>query len=80
MTVIGSALGYKTKIVMPENQRSKGEKINLLKYLGAEVILTKQLPFSDPNNYIQLAKKIALMEDALWTNQFDNLANRESSY
>ena len=57
LTVIGNALGYKTKIVMPENQSI--EKINLLKYLGAEVVLTKQLPFTDPNNYIQLAKRIA---------------------
>ena len=76
LTVIGNALGYKTKIVMPENQSI--EKINLLKYLGAEVVLTKQLPFTDPNNYIQLAKRIAKEENAIWTNQFDYLANREA--
>ena len=76
LTVIGNALGYKTKIVMPENQSI--EKINLLKYLGAEVVLTKQLPFTDPNNYIQLAKRIAKEENAIWTNLFDNLANREA--
>ena len=76
LTVIGNALGYKTKIVMPENQSI--EKINLLKYLGAEVVLTKQLPFTDPNNYIQLARRIAEEENAIWTNQFDNLANREA--
>ena len=76
LTVIGNALGYKTKIVMPENQSV--EKINLLKYLGAEVVLTKQLPFTDPNNYIQLARRIAEEENAIWTNQFDNLANREA--
>ena len=76
LTVIGNALGYKTKIVMPENQSI--EKINLLKYLGAEVVLTKQLPFTDPDNYIQLAKRIAKEENAIWTNQFDNLANREA--
>ena len=76
LTVIGNALGYKTKIVMPDNQSI--EKINLLKYLGAEVVLTKQLPFTDPNNYIQLAKRIAKEENAIWTNQFDNLANREA--
>ena len=76
LTVIGNALGYKTKIVMPENQSI--EKINLLKYLGAEVVLTKQLPFTDPNNYIQLAKRIAKEENAIWTDQFDNLANREA--
>ena len=76
LTVIGNALGYKTKIVMPDNQSI--EKINLLKYLGAKVILTKQLPFTNPNNYIQLARRIAEEENAIWTNQFDNLANREA--
>ncbi|MDC0651860.1 cysteine synthase A [Alphaproteobacteria bacterium] len=76
LTVIGNALGYKTLIVMPDNQSI--EKINLLKHLGARVVLTKQLPFSNPNNYIQLAKKIAKEKNAIWTNQFDNLANREA--
>ena len=76
LPVIGNALGFNTKIVMPENQST--EKINLLKYLGAEVVLTKQLPYTDPNNYIQLAKRIAKEENAIWTNQFDNLANREA--
>ncbi len=76
LTIIGNALGYKTKIVMPDNQSK--EKINLLKYLGAKVILTKQLPYENPNNYIQLAKKIAKNENAIWTNQFDNIANREA--
>ena len=76
LTVIGNALGYKTKIVMPDNQSI--EKINLLKYLGAKVVLTKQLPFTEPNNYIQLARRIAEEENAIWTNQFDNLANREA--
>ena len=76
LTVIGNAMGYNTKIVMPDNQSI--EKINLLKYLGAEVILTPQLPYSDPKNYIQLAKKIAKNENAIWTNQFDNVANRDA--
>ena len=55
LTVIGSAMGYKTIIVMP-NDQSK-EKIDLLKQLGAEVVLTEKAPFTDPKNYIQLSKK-----------------------
>ncbi len=74
LTVIGSALGYKTVIIMPENQSI--EKINTLKYLGAEVILTEQVPFENPKNYIKLSKRIAKERNAFWTNQFDNLANR----
>ena len=76
LTVIGNALGYRTVIVMPNNQSI--EKIRSLKFLGAEVILTDQVPFDNPNNYIQLSKKIAKERNAIWTNQFDNLANREA--
>ena len=76
LTVIGSALGYKTIIVMPNNQSI--EKINTLKFLGAEVILTEQVPYNNPKNYIQLSKNIAKKKNALWTNQFDNIANREA--
>ncbi len=76
LTIIGNALGYKTIIVMPDNQSI--EKINLLKNIGAEVILTKQLPFENPKNYIKLAQSIAKERNAVWTNQFDNVANREA--
>ena len=76
LTVIGRALGYKTVIVMPNNQSI--EKINTLKFLGAEIILTDQVPYNNPKNYIQLSKSIAKKKNALWTNQFDNLANREA--
>ena len=57
LTVIGSAMGYKTIIVMP-NDQSK-EKIETLKQLGAELILTEKAPFTDKKNYIQLSKQIA---------------------
>ena len=76
LTIIGSALGFKTVIVMPNNQSK--EKIDTLKYLGAEIILTDQVPFTNPKNYIKLSEKIAKEKNAYWTNQFDNLANREA--
>ncbi len=76
LTIIGSALGYKTVIIMP-NDQSK-EKIQTLKTLGAEVILTDKAPFTDKKNYIQLSKQIARERGAIWANQFDNLANRKA--
>ena len=76
LTIIGSAKGYKTIIVMP-NDQSK-EKIDFLKQLGAKVVLTEKAPFKDKKNYIQLSKKIAEEENANWSNQFDNLANRKA--
>ena len=76
LTIIGSAKGYKTIIVMPDDQSK--EKIDLLRQLGAEVVLTKKAPFTDQKNYIQLSKKIAEEKKANWSNQFDNLANRKA--
>ncbi len=76
LTIIGSAMGYKTIIVMPDDQSK--EKISLLRQLGAEVILTEKAPFTDQKNYIQLSKRIAKEKKANWSNQFDNLANRKA--
>ena len=76
LTIIGAAMGYKTVIVMP-NDQSK-EKIDTLKFLGAKVVLTEKAPFTDSRNYIKLSKKIAVDKNAMWANQFDNLANRKA--
>tara|TARA_A100001015_G_scaffold289124_1_gene360658 strand:- start:1270 stop:2247 length:978 start_codon:yes stop_codon:yes gene_type:complete len=76
LTVIGNSLGYRSVIVMPKNQSI--EKVSTLKYLGAEVILTDQVPYDNPKNYIQLSKSISKKRNAIWTNQFDNLSNREA--
>ena len=76
LTVIGSAMGYKTVIVMPNDQSE--EKIQTLRNLGAEVVLTEKAPYTDKKNYIQLSKKIAEERNAIWSNQFDNLANRKA--
>ena len=76
LTILGNSLGFKSVIVLPENQSK--EKINMLKYLGAEVIITEQVPYENPKNYIKLSKKIAQERNAIWTNQFDNLNNREA--
>ena len=76
LTVMGNALGYRTVIVMPENQSI--EKVNMLKFLGAEVILTEQAPYENPKNYIKLSESISKQRKAIWANQFDNLANREA--
>ncbi len=76
LTILANSMGYKTLIVMPNNQSY--EKIEALKYLGASIVLTKPAPYTDPDNYIQKAKKIAVEKNAVWTNQFDNLANRSA--
>ncbi|KAA1071068.1 hypothetical protein PGTUg99_009360 [Puccinia graminis f. sp. tritici] len=69
--------GYRCIIYMPNTQSP--EKINVLKKLGAEVYPVPAVPFDDPQNYNHQAARCAeSMENAVWTNQFDNLANRQA--
>jgi len=76
---ICNAKGYKCVIVIPETQSQ--EKMDALRTLGAEVRPVPAVPYKDPNNYVKLSGRIAEeMENAIWANQFDNLANRQAHY
>ncbi|HTL88995.1 MAG TPA: cysteine synthase A [Leptolyngbya sp.] len=76
---ICNAKGYKCLIIIPETQSQ--EKIDLLRTLGAEVRTVPAVPYKDPNNYVRLSGRIASeMKNAIWANQFDNLANRHAHY
>lgn len=72
-----NARGYRCIIVIPETQSP--EKIELLRALGAEVRPVPAVPYKDDNNFQKLAGRLAgEMDNAIWANQFDNLANREA--
>lgn len=76
---ICNAKGYKCLIVIPDTQSQ--EKIDALRTLGAEVRTVPALPYKDPNNYVRLSGRLAAeIPNAIWANQFDNLANRQSHY
>ncbi|HIK17218.1 MAG TPA: cysteine synthase A [Leptolyngbyaceae cyanobacterium M33_DOE_097] len=76
---ICNAKGYKCLIIIPETQSP--EKMELLRTLGAEVRPVPAVPYRDPNNYVRLSGRVASeMENAIWANQFDNLANRRAHY
>ncbi len=76
---ICNAKGYKCLIIIPDTQSQ--EKMDLLRTLGAEVRPVPAVPYRDPNNYVKLSGRIAEeMENAIWANQFDNLANRQAHY
>ncbi|MFM7426159.1 MAG: cysteine synthase A [Elainella sp.] len=76
---ICNAKGYKCLIIIPDTQSQ--EKIDLLRTLGAEVRPVPAVPYRDPNNYVKLSGRIAAeLDNAIWANQFDNLANRQSHY
>jgi cysteine synthase len=76
---ICNAKGYKCLIIIPDTQSQ--EKMDAMRALGAEVRPVPAVPYKDPNNYVKLSGKIAAeMENAVWANQFDNLANRRAHY
>ncbi|KAK0535305.1 Cysteine synthase 1 [Tilletia horrida] len=69
--------GYKCVIYMPETQSQ--EKIDLLRMLGAEVHPVPAVAFENPQNYNHQARRHAEgLPNAIWTNQFDNTANRRA--
>lgn len=75
VAMIGNILGLKSKLVIPDDLSE--EKLNLLKSTGAELIITKQCPYSNFNdNYIRLAKKLASNDkNGFLVNQFENEDN-----
>lgn len=69
--------GYRLVIYMP-NTQSQG-KVDLLRLLGAEVYPVPAVAFENPENYNHQAKRHAeRLDNAVWTNQFDNIANRRA--
>ncbi len=80
LAMVGSALGHRTVIVMPDNQSD--EKIATLKAFGAEVKLIPPVPYKNPEHFVhtsgRLAESLNETEEngAWWANQFENLANR----
>ena len=72
-----NARGYRCVIVMPDNQSP--EKYQLLEMLGAEVHKVPVVPYSNPNQYQKVAQRLAAaLPNAIWSNQFDNTANRDT--
>ncbi len=77
LALVGNALGYKTIIVMPENQSK--EKMDTLRALGAELVLVPPTKFSNPGHFVHTSRRLAEeTEGAVWADQFDNIANRKA--
>ena len=79
LTHICNAKGYRCVIVIPETQSQ--EKIGLLRTLGAEVRTVPAVPYKDEGNYVKVSGRLAdELDNAIWANQFENLANRQAHY
>jgi cysteine synthase A len=75
LTLVGNARGYRTVIVMPDDQAA--EKYGLLRAFGAELHVVPAVPFTNSANYYHEARRIAeSIPGAVWANQFENTANR----
>ena len=81
---IGNSLGYKTIIVMNDNQTQ--EKKDTLINIGAELRLVPPKPYKDSDNYVKIAGRLAEElkntnnQGVVWANQFDNTANAKGHY
>ena len=81
---IGNSLGYKTIIVMNDNQTQ--EKKDTLINIGAELKLVPPKPYKDDGNYVKIAGRLAEElkstnnHGVVWANQFDNTANAKGHY
>ncbi|MCI2398522.1 cysteine synthase A [Aliiroseovarius subalbicans] len=82
LALVGASMGFKTVIVIPETQSE--EKKDMLRLAGAELVQVPAAPYRNPNNFVRysgrLAAELAKTEPngAIWANQFDNVANRQS--
>ena len=74
LALVGNALGYRTIIVMPDDQAP--EKYELLRAFGADLRVVGAVPFTNEANYYHEARRIAeATPRAVWANQFENTAN-----
>jgi cysteine synthase len=82
LALVGNTLGLRTVIVIPNSQSE--EKKLALKAAGATLIEVPPAPYSNPNNFVRvagrLAEQLAKSEPygAIFANQFDNVANRQA--
>jgi cystathionine beta-synthase len=80
LALVACVKGYKCIFVTTDKQSK--EKADILKALGAEVIVcpTNVLP-EDPKSYYSVAKRLGKeVPNSYYMNQYDNLANRLAHY
>ena len=84
LALVGAALGHPVVIVIPRTQSD--EKKQAIRSLGARLVEVDAAPFSSPNHFVHYSGRLAgelnasEPNGAIWSNQFDNLANREAHY
>jgi cysteine synthase len=84
LAVVASARGYRTLILIPETQSQ--EKKDMLRLCGAELVEVPALPYSNPNNYQHVGRRLADQlrkkepNGVLFADQWNNLDNAKAHY
>jgi cysteine synthase A len=84
LALVANARGYRTLIVIPNSQSQ--EKKDMLRLAGAELIEVPAVPYSNPNNYQHIARRLAEQlrrrepKGVLYADQWNNLDNRLAHY
>ncbi|XOV93821.1 MAG: cystathionine beta-synthase [Bacteroidota bacterium] len=80
LALVAIAKGYKCIFTLADKQSQ--EKINILRAVGAEVIVCPtNVPPEDPRSYYSVAKKLNQdIPNSIYPNQYDNLANTAAHY
>src|ERR1700740_926058 len=84
LALVASARGYRTLIVIPDTQSQ--EKKDMLRLCGAELVEVPAVPYSNPNNYQHVGRRLAdklrknERNGVLFADQWNNLDNRKAHY
>src|ERR1700676_2836108 len=84
LAVVASARGYRTLILIPETKSQ--EKKDMLRLCGAELVEVPALPYSNPNNYQHIGRRLADAlrstepNGVLFADQWNNLDNRKAHF
>jgi cysteine synthase A len=84
LALVANARGYRTLIVIPNTQSQ--EKKDMLRLAGVELIEVPAVPYSNPNNYQHIARRLADQlrqsesHGVLYADQWNNLDNRLAHY
>jgi cystathionine beta-synthase len=80
LALVAAVRGY--KCIFTTSDKQSKEKMDMLKALGAEVIVcpTNVEP-KDPRSYYSVAERLSKqIPNSYWANQYDNLSNRKAHY
>lgn len=80
LAIAGAVKGYRA--IFTTNDKQSKEKIDLLKAVGAEVVVcpTNVTP-EDERSYYSVAERLSKeIPNSYWFNQYDNLSNRQAHY